>query len=256
VRWLAPLVAAVALLGLAPLPAQAEKLVSTVSTTEVAISSNFVGAQLTLFGNIEPEAGATTKFVEGPFHVVIVVTGPLQDRVARLSQQQLGIWMNTEQMVFRDFPSYYRVLSSGKLTDITDQQTLDELNILPEAQTRLAATPGKADAALFGRELVRLMTDKGYFGVNELGVVFRSDTLYSAQVNLPSDVPPGPYLARTYLFKDGKVIAEYSEGFSVRKIGFERFLGLAAQQQPLLYGLVAVILALFTGWLGGVVFRR
>ena len=42
----------------------------------------------------------------------------------------------------------------------------------------------------------------------------------------------------------------------MRKIGFERFLGLAAQQQPLLYGLVCVILALFTGWLGGVVFRR
>jgi len=257
VRRLAPLLLAGALLGpLAPLPAQAEKLVSTVSSNEVAISSNFVGAQLTLFGNIEPETGATQKYVEGPFHVMVVVTGPLQDRVARLKEQRLGIWMNAEQTVFRDFPSYYHVLASGKLTDITDQRTLDELNILPEAQARLTATPGKADAALFGRELVRLMTDQGYFAVNELGVVFRSETLYSAQVNLPSDVPPGPYLARTYLFKDGKVIAEYSEGFSVRKTGFERFLGLAAQQQPLLYGLVAVILALFTGWLGGVVFKR
>jgi hypothetical protein len=33
-------------------------------------------------------------------------------------------------------------------------------------------------------------------------------------------------------------------------------LGLAAVDHPLLYGLAAVILALFTGWLGGVVFRR
>lgn len=237
-------------------PARAEKLVSTASTDEISIASDFVGENLTLFGNIEPEAGATQKFVEGPFHVVIVITGPLQDRVARRSRQRFGIWMNTEQVVFNDFPSFYHVLASGKLADITDEATLARLNIMPEAQARITVQPGTADAASFGRELVRLMTDQGYFGVNELGVVFRSNTLYSARVNLPSDVPPGAFLAHTYVFKNGVVIAERSEGFSVRKIGFERFLALAAQQQPLLYGLVCVILAIFTGWLGGVVFRR
>lgn len=235
---------------------QAEKLVSTVSNDEVAIESSFVGEKLTLFGNIEPEAGATQKFVEGPFHVVIVVTGPLQDRVARLKRQRFGIWMNTEQVLFKDFPSFYHVLSSGKLTDITDEATLQQLDIMPSSQTRITAQPSTADKAWFGRELVRLMTDKGYFGVNERGVVFRSNTLYSAQVSLPSDVPPGSFLTHTYVFKNGQVIAERSEGFSVHKIGFERFLALAAQQQPLLYGLAAVILALFTGWLGGVVFKR
>ena len=42
----------------------------------------------------------------------------------------------------------------------------------------------------------------------------------------------------------------------MRKIGFERFLALSAVQQPALYGLICVILALFTGWLGGVIFKR
>jgi uncharacterized protein (TIGR02186 family) len=75
-------------------------------------------------------------------------------------------------------------------------------------------------------------------------------------VTLPSDAPPGPYLAHTYLFKNGEIVAEHTDGFSVRKTGFERFLGQAAHGQPLLYGIVAVILALATGWLGGVVFKR
>jgi uncharacterized protein (TIGR02186 family) len=237
-------------------PAQAQKLVSTVSNDEISIASNFVGEKLTLFGNIEPEAGAAQRFVEGPFHVIIVVTGPLQDRVARLKRQRFGIWMNTEQVEFEDFPSFYHVLASGKLTDITDEATLWELNIPPAAQTRITAQPSTADESWFGRELVRLMTNQGYFGVNERGVVFRSNTLYSAQVTLPSDVAPGPFLTHTYVFRNGEMIAERSEGFAVRKIGFERFLALAAHQQPLLYGMVCVILAVFTGWLGGVVFRR
>ena len=79
---------------------------------------------------------------------------------------------------------------------------------------------------------------------------------YSAQLVLPSNAPPGPYIAQTYLFKNGEIIARKSDGFAVRKIGFERFLALASTQSPLLYGLACVVLALFTGWLGGVLFRR
>lgn len=249
------LCAALLLFALA-LPAQAERLVSMVSREEVAITSSFSGETLTLFGNIEPEAGSTDKFVEGPYHIIVVVTGPWQDRIARLSQPIFGLWMNTQQVLFKAFPSYYHVLSSGVLTDITSEALLDDLDILPERQARLAAQPGKGDAVALGNELIRLMTEQGHVGVNTTGVVFRSDTFYSAQVTLPSDIPTGPFLAHTYLFKNGALIAERSEGFTVRKIGFERFLGQAATGQPLLYGLVCVALALFTGWLGGVVFRR
>ncbi|RYE78657.1 MAG: hypothetical protein EOP19_21200, partial [Hyphomicrobiales bacterium] len=193
---------------------------------------------------------------EGPYQLVIVVTGPLQNRVARHSQPVFGIWMNTEQAVFRNFPSYYHVLASAPLTDIMPEATLYALDILPEDQVRNTLVPGSGNGLVLGNELVRLMTKEGKISVNPTGVMFRSSTLYAAQVTLPSDVPPGPYLARTYLFKNGALIAERSEGFSVRKIGFERFLGQSATDFPLLYGLVCVTLALFTGWLGGVVFRR
>ena len=71
-----------ALIGLAS-PALAERLVSSISRTEVSITSSFQGETLTFFGNIEPEAGAAQPFVTGPYHVIIVVSGPLQDRVVR-----------------------------------------------------------------------------------------------------------------------------------------------------------------------------
>jgi hypothetical protein len=43
---------------------------------------------------------------------------------------------------------------------------------------------------------------------------------------------------------------------TVSKTGFEQFMYVAAQRQPLIYGAAAVLLALFIGWLGGVIFRR
>jgi uncharacterized protein (TIGR02186 family) len=109
---------------------------------------------------------------------------------------------------------------------------------------------------VFGTELVRLMTEQRHMGLTENGVNFMSNTAYSARVTLPSDVANGPFIAHTWVFKNKVLVAEHSEGFTVRKSGFERFVAVSAQQYPLIYGLVCVLLALGTGWLGGVVFRR
>lgn len=237
-------------------PAMAERLVSALSNQDISITSSFDGELLTLFGNVEPEAGSTQRYVEGPYHVIVVVSGPHTNRVARRKSNVFGIWLNTEQVMFEDFPSYFQVLSSDKLADITDPPTLAVEGILPEAQARHSAVAGWWNSVVYGRELVRLMTEKGLFGVHESGVSFLSTSAYKASLSLPSNVPNGTFLAQTYLFKDGKIVGRKSEGFLVRKTGFERFLGTSAREYPLLYGLTCVILALFTGWLGGVVFRR
>ena len=184
------------------------------------------------------------------------MTGPTQNRVARRKSNRFGIWINTDQAVFAAFPSFYQVLSDMRINEVTDAVTLAQKAIPLDSQARYSARTGWWEALVFGTELVRLMQEQGQFKLNEQGVVFRSDTFYFAQVALPSDAPPGPYLAHTYLFKNGVLIAEKTDGFSVWKIGFERFLGLASKEYPLLYGLVCAVLALFTGWLGGVVFKR
>lgn len=241
---------------LAVSPASAERLVSQLSTDLIEITSSYTGERITFFGNIEPEAGAEQRFVEGPFHVVIVVTGPAQDRVARQKTRLFGIWLNTDQVVFDSFPSFFHVLSSDELLDITSPTTLAVENILPEAQPSVSTEAGWWKSSVFGRELVRLMTQKGFFGLNESGVRFLSNSAYVARLTLPSDAPPGSYLASTYVFKNGEIVARRAEGFSVLKTGFERFLAVSASQQPFAYGLVAVALALFTGWLGGVIFKR
>ena len=241
---------------LAVAPARAERLVSTLSNTSIEITSSFAGEVLTLFGNIEPNAGQADEVVQGPFHVIVVIEGPLAEGVARRKRNVAGIWVNTEQVTFEGFPSFFQVLASGKLSSITNPTVLAVENIDPAAQARHSTVAGYWDSAVFGQALVRLMTERGHFGVREDAVRFLSNTAYAARIVLPHDVPNGPFVARTYVFRDGEVIAERAEGFSVQKMGFERFLYSAAVGQPFLYGFVCVILAIFTGWLGGVVFRR
>src|SRR5690606_2712559 len=108
------------------------------------------------------------------------------------------------------------------------------------------------NVALFETELVRLMEDANLFGTAQRGISFLSPTFFATRVSLPSNVPNGVFLAQAFVVQNGQIIGQRSQQFFVQKTGFERFLGEASRNQPLLYGLACVALALATGWLGGV----
>ncbi|MDR3476314.1 MAG: TIGR02186 family protein [Devosia sp.] len=233
---------------------RAEDLVSTVSSANIAITSSFDGATLSLFGNVEPDEGRAN--VKGPYDIIVVVTGPSVDRVARLKTNSYGLWMNTEQVEFNPFPTFYQVLASNPLDKVAGHDTLESEKILPDAQARISAVPQSLHVERFGGELVRLMTARGLFGIREDGVRFLSPTAYVAQLTLPADISNGLFITQTYLFKDGKLLAKRGDSFAVNKTGFERFLFTSSRDYPVLYGIVCALLAVGTGWLGGVIFRR
>ncbi|HEV7717833.1 MAG TPA: TIGR02186 family protein [Arsenicitalea sp.] len=235
---------------------RAEQLVTTLSNPNIAITSNFAGETLSVFGNVEPDPGASRDQIAGPYNVVLVIIGPSVNRVARLKTNKFGLWMNTEQVEFDTFPTFFHVLANDRLERITTHDVLEAERILPDAQTRIAARPNSLRVERFGAELVRLMTEKKLFGINEFGVKFLSTTAYTAQLPLPADIPNGLFIAQTYLFKDGVLLAKRGDSFAVNKTGFERFISSSARDYPLLYGLTCVALALLTGWLAGVIFKR
>ena len=242
------------LLLLAVAPAGAERLTSIVSTPVVRITSSFDGAMLSLFGTIEPDVPGTP--LEGPYNIITVVTGPLQDRVTRIKTSNFGIWSNTDEVKFKRFPSFYAVISSGRLDGIASEEVLQANSVRPIDQARRTAQATGLKAEQFSGQLVRLMTEENHFITREDGVRFLSDTAYFINLALPSDVANGAFLVRTMVLKDRQIVAERADGFSVRKSGFENFVFVASRQQPLLYGLVCVLLALGSGWLAGVVFKR
>ena len=70
-------------------PAHAERLVVSLSNHRVAVTSNFVGEELVLFGTIEPDP--VTSAFRPPYDLVVTVTGPQQTLRTRRKQRVLGI---------------------------------------------------------------------------------------------------------------------------------------------------------------------
>lgn len=234
-------------------PAMAQDQVNVVflnSDPVVAVHSNFRGQTVTLFGNIEPvEPGQ-----DGPYSVIVLVQGPSADWVVRQKERQVGLVLNSASALFARAPSYYAILSTSPLSQIASPETIERHRLSFDAIaafSRRADDPSDLDA-----EFVRLMRASGAFVEGERSVVMHSATTFSARVPLASNAANGLYLARALILADGVVIADTTTRFTVRTQGFERYVANLAASNPALYGMATILLALGTGWLGGILFRR
>jgi uncharacterized protein (TIGR02186 family) len=69
-------------------------------------------------------------------------------------------------------------------------------------------------------------------------------------------VPVGTHKARAFLFKNGVFIKESSAQLSIVKSGFEQTIYRFSTNHGPSYGILATLLAVVTGWLGRIVFRK
>ena len=106
----------------------------------------------------------------------------------------------------------------------------------------------------FTKGLVDLRQREGLYREDGTGVTISNGVLYQARIAVPSNVITGRYTAETFAITDGRVIASAIAEVQVEKQGFERFVAEQADGSSFLYGLFAVFLSLFMGWLAGRVF--
>ncbi len=248
----------VVLLACGTKPAAAERLVVSLSNHRVAITSNFVGENLVLFGTIEPDTGTTT--LRPPYNLVATVSGPRQTLRTRRKQRVLGIWVNADSREFVRVPSYLAVLSNRPVADIANQDTLRQLQVgLDNFLLPQRVGPDLADTVRddpFRVAFVRLQNQQGLYGEIPTAVTFLTPSVFRTAIPMPAAVPTGNYAIDVKLFAGGKMVARTNTALEVVKTGFEQYVADAAHDDGLLYGFATTLMAILTGWFASVVFKR
>ena len=236
--------------------ARAERLTIAVSTQDVKISSNFTGTEITLFGVIERDQPAPAPVDD--YGVAVVLMGPPETVVARRKDRVLGVWANRASETITAAPAFYSLSTSVAVDVLSTGATLGLLQLGFDNigfTYRARATVNDPGAAEFREAYIRLKQRAGLFS-QQVGVDFIGDTIFRTTANLPANIPVGRYSVLVYLFSDQVLIAHAEAVIEVSKTGFEQAMTAFARGQSLIYGLASVGLALFVGWLGGVIFRR
>ncbi len=225
------------------LPAMGEEIVAGLSQDEISITANFDGSEIIIFGAVSREA----PIPEGELGVVIAVAGPDERVTVRRKDRRFGIWVNTEAAEIDAAPAFYAVATNVPLEDILTatedlRQGISISNAIRAVDTRVV------DQMAFTRALTRIRTDAGLYQILEGAVTVRADTLFDARIRLPANLTEGDYETRIFLTRDREVVAQYETTIAVRKVGLERLIYTLAHERPLVYGILALTIAILAGW--------
>ena len=105
----------VLLVGLCVLPARAEEVVAGMSQNRIAITANFDGSEILIFGAVKRETPIPSA---DPLGVIITVAGPSREITVRRKAKRFGIWVNAESVHLSRVPSFYAVASTKPLSDV------------------------------------------------------------------------------------------------------------------------------------------
>ncbi|MEH6726299.1 MAG: TIGR02186 family protein [Hyphomicrobiales bacterium] len=238
-------------------PAVAERVVLAVSSETVSISSNFSGTDITIFGSIERDQGVDLG--EEGYDVVAVIKGPPVDAVTRKKERVFGVWINRNERTFLSVPSFYALSSNRPPDDIAQSQALQAnqiglANIIFPVATDSIQAPGNATE--FALAYRRLKANNDLFSMNVDGIDFLTPTIFKSTMRIPARVSVGTYSIEVFVFDEGALVAHDEQTLWISKAGLEQLIYDFSRERGLLFGVFAVLLAVFVGWFGGVVFRR
>ena len=230
-------------------PAAAKGIVADVDDHLVEITTDFAGQDILVFGAID-----------GPGDVILVMRGPAGRVLVHRKDRFAGIWVNADSVEFDDVPSLYGVASSRQLFEILTPEILDRYQ-LGVGRVRFEAAEAEVPGiGPFRTALVQQKKKQGLYADRVGRVTFIGATLFRANLHLPSNVPTGTFLIDVYLVRDGRIVDAQNMPLVISKVGFGadiyKYANARSITQRFIYGLVAVLVSLLTGWLAHLAFRK
>ena len=248
------MIRALAILLLLPLSALAEEVVGGLSQNTVSITANFNGSEIFVFGAVKREEPVPED--RGPLEVVITIQGPDQRVTVRKKERTFGIWINRDAVEVDHAPSFYAIATTGPLNEVMSETERLRHRIGFDRAIRLVDAPDEvAEPRDFTRAIARIRQDNGLYKQQDGIVELREETLFSTSVRLPANLVEGNYRTRMFLLRDRRVVHVSETVILVRKEGLERLIYTTAHEQPLLYGILSLAVALFAGWAASEAFR-
>lgn len=236
-------------ISLFPVAATARSLVADISDREISIDSGFRGTDLLLFG-ARLDAG----------DIVVAIRGPVSDYLVRKKERIGGIWVNTKQVRFHDVNGYYSLAASKPLHVLHTPYLLDSLELgisnLQEQLEDKASIKKSPILTPFSQALLEYQKKKHLYPEALQDVSFIGETLFRTHLDFPEKIRRGTYTAEIYLIADGQLIGMQSTPIRVEKRGFDAFIYDLAYDHAVVYGILAILLALGGGWVANMFFKR
>ena len=230
----------------------ANSIVADLSIDSININTGFNGAELFLFGTYDGQDGDD---------LFIFIEGPKTEATIYKKEYFYGIWINRENVTFKNIPSFYYSIFSSEKPNKQNLNYLKKYN-LGNADLIISEIPKKSikDMPQWKETFKNKMIKDSHWiskrGVKAENIEIKNNKLFRAPVVLPASVLPGEYKVKILHLRDGLKISEENTNIFVRKTGFEARIYSFAHNYSAFYGIFAIILAILAGYLAALSFRK
>ncbi|RJR35167.1 MAG: hypothetical protein C4567_14940 [Deltaproteobacteria bacterium] len=233
---------------LVPAVAMAQSAKIRLFPDRVDIGAFFQGIEVNIQGEMPPGCEAVVEIQGAPAPEVLLRKG-----------RRGGLWMTVGEIQVENAPNLYLVLSST--SDIPQLQGQETPWGFPALRSRLKfqGVPKDQEMDLFSKEFLELKKSEELYrslpGALKVGNSPEGQISLTGACPLPAKIPPGNYQVKLSVLKDGRVLEQKKEKLEVKMVGFPALLASMAYNQGAFYGVVAVLIAIATGFIMGFLFK-
>lgn len=230
-----------------------EQIIAGLSQSDVAITTNFNGSEILIYGAISRDApipdGSTLD-------VIVTLQGPSGPLVIRKKEKRSGIWVNGDSIKINQAPSFYAVATTAPLDDtLVESEDIKYSITIPRAIRTFGQGLNSNKISADIEALIRIRESQGLYRLAQNSVQLKDETLFRSDIILPANLTEGIYIVRIFLTRGGYVIDYFEQEIDVSKSGLERFLHNLSIEQPFLYGVLSLLVAVVAGWAASRIFR-
>jgi uncharacterized protein (TIGR02186 family) len=214
-----------------------------ISEDRIDVEVNYSDSRVIVFAAIPQPENETSG-------IAVALVGPI------IPQKMIRATKSGDQTIeFVAAPQVFAIGAEAVVASTVSEDTMIEAGLnaqataLPRLDQLLSPDLGDWRAAF-----VDLKMDQGLYTFGNTRFRHFEGGLRRATIDLPQNAPPGEYTVRAVAFRDGRVVGESRQSFTLARNGLDATLFDLSRQHGLIYGFVAVLLGVLVGgvaaWLG------
>ena len=212
--------------------------------------------------NIGTFYNGTTVTAKGKIPVGAEVVLRISGHYTELHLKKKGkiaglLWMNIGDVTVGNVPEVFMVVCSQNMKDRIDDPGLNlGYKYLEKMMT---IEPEYEDKGFIFKEFVKLQEKSGTYGIFSGNVRYTGESsgfrTFEATIPVPPKMKQGEYKVEAFAVRGNEIIESSAEELILKQVGFPALVSKLAFNYSLLYGIGAVIIAIFAGLLMGILFK-
>ncbi|MBU0484499.1 MAG: TIGR02186 family protein [Proteobacteria bacterium] len=230
-----------------PQTGSAAEISLNIAPTTVEITTFYNGSTIEVKGDVAADA-----------EVLVLVSGSGEELHVKKKGKVGGLfWMNVGDMTFENVPRVYMIYTGKELADKLENKSMGlGFNALEGV---VEIKPESEDNSFYFKEFVRLKESQGLYSKSGEAVTYGATSngvrSFQATLTIPPQMKQDSYTVAAYAVKDNHVLANSTAKLELKMVSFPAQLSRLAFNHSLMYGIMAVIIAILAGLIISAIFK-